>query len=327
MMKKNLSVPFFDLKSKTNYKFDEGRNCLLSGNDSVEIKNGIPRFVSEVENYAEKFGFQWNYWDQLLSDKSNGSNHKKDLLLKRTKFTEFELEGKTLLECGCGGGDDTEILLTLPFKQIYSFDLSNAVDRAKRNLGNRKNLILFQASILDIPFEDDTFDFVFCHRVLQHTPNPKESLKKIIQKVKPGGILFVHSYHRSKNYMQEFKYKYRFFFKKLPAKWVLNYVNWFGSFFYFINRLLFRYPITREFARRYIPFYHYPSYANFNIKQLIELSKLVTFDALTPEYDYPLTYEELKGEVEKSGFDIVFSNPNPKSSPIYLTARKKNKDV
>lgn len=186
---------------------------------------------------------------------------------------------------------------------------------------------LVQASILKIPYPDESFDFVFCHRVLQHTPDPLLSLNHIMTKVKPGGILFVHSYHRTKNYMKNYKYKYRFLTKRMPQKWLMNYVNLCGHLFHFLNTVMYKNKYTRNFSYRFIPFEYYKSYQDFNKKKLIELEKLVTFDALSPKFDNPISWEQLEQVVIKGGFEILFENQNPEGSPIYLTARKNFKKI
>lgn len=310
-------------------------NKLIEKNDSLideqtfqkvaTKKDGIFRFINSDDDYADNFGLQWNYWKEILSDKMNNGQEKMDLILKRTNFNELEMDNKTILECGCGGGDDTEILLQLPFKTVYSFDLSNAVNRAHKSFSNNNKVNLFQASILDIPLPDESFDFVFCHRVLQHTPNPIESLRKIMKKVKPGGILFVHSYNKSKFNLNEYKYKYLPFTKRLPNKWILSYVNIFGYMFHYINRLLYKNHYTGEFARRFIPFYHVPAsqFKHFSRKQYIELEKLITFDSLTPAYDIPSSWDELMNEIEEGGFKLLYGEPNPNRA-IYFTAQKNN---
>src|SRR3546814_17151326 len=75
-----------------------------------------------------------------------------------------------------GGGDDTEVLLKFPFSKIYSFDFSNSVDRARKFIKDDRSY-MFQASILGIPLPDRSFAFVFCHRVIQHTPDPEGALR------------------------------------------------------------------------------------------------------------------------------------------------------
>src|SRR3546814_13229608 len=71
------------------------------------VVNVIPHFV-KAENYADSFGFQWNTWEDTLSDTRSASDDKYRVILERTKFDQFDTEGKTLLECGMAGGEDPE---------------------------------------------------------------------------------------------------------------------------------------------------------------------------------------------------------------------------
>ena len=117
----------------------------------AQIVNGIPRFVKPEENYAESFGWQWKKWADNQSE-ARGSNIKqRELILARTHFSEYPIEGKRILECGMGGGDDTEVLVGLPFAEIHSFDMSTAVERAYEHLKDDR-LFISQASIYGIPY-------------------------------------------------------------------------------------------------------------------------------------------------------------------------------
>lgn len=285
----------------------------------AEIIDDIPRFVPVIKNYSESFGWQWNKWEDIRSNERGGWNELENLIIKRTNFDKFNLEGKTILECGMGGGDDTEILLKLPFKEIHAFDISNSVERAKKKLQDDR-LVISQASILDIPYKDNEFDFVFCHRVLQHTPNPAESLKSICKKVKPGGILFAHAYKRSFRNMMEWRYKYRWFTKHLPYKKIYKFVDKHGKLLHSINWRLYKYSITRFFAYNFIPFY-YKTPIIHSIEKHIELEKLITFDALTPKHDHPMTSKDFFKTIEEEGFEILYKH-DPKISPLWCTARK-----
>src|SRR3546814_15427297 len=84
-----------------------------TGQQVGAVVNGIPRFV-EAENYAESFGFQWNTWEDTLSDTRSASADKYRVILERTKLDQFDTEGKTLLECGMGGGEVTEWMSNFP---------------------------------------------------------------------------------------------------------------------------------------------------------------------------------------------------------------------
>lgn len=317
-------VPFINPKTGEKLRFEEGVWVgETSGEKVAEVIEGIPRFVSVEDNYAENFGWQWNHWKNDQSE-SRGAVKQKRMLLNRTKFKEEDVEGKSILECGMGGGDDTEVLLTLPFEQIHSFDLSSGVNRASEFLKDER-LTISQASILDIPYPDESFDYVFCHRVLMHTPDPEHSLRCIAKKVKPGGILFAHSYKRSDEHMREWRYKYRLFAKKYPQKYTYWYVKYLGFPLHFLVELLYRIggPF-KKFAYERIPFFYLTRKGAYKMPLLkaIEFEKLVTFDALTPEYDNPMSTEVFTRIIEEEGFEFVYLEDGL-PSPIYGTARKK----
>jgi len=285
------------------------------------VRDGIARFVSPEENYAESFGYQWKKWHSLRSDARNPGYNLREVILERTHFGEFDIAGKTLLECGMGGGDDTEVLLGLPFSEIHSFDLSTAVERAARFLRDDR-LRIFQASIYDIPYPDASFDVVYCHRVLQHTPDPAEALRRICAKVKPGGLVFAHSYKRSRRHMSEWRYKYRWLTKRLPWRWIAAYVEYAGPMLHRVNRFLYARGIAGGFAYRFIPFYHLPATAEGGATaraSVLELEKQITFDALTPWHDHPMDSGEFRAILEQAGFRITHFF-DPVHSPIYATA-------
>jgi SAM-dependent methyltransferase len=281
------------------------------------IIDGIPRFVDVEQNYAESFGFQWKRWDNVRSDTRSEGEGLRETVKRRTHFDEYPIEGKTILECGMGGGDDTEILLSFPFSEIYSFDISTAVERAAKYLHDPR-LVLLQASIYDIPYPDYSFDVVYCHRVLQHTPDPKAALRCVCRKVKEGGILFAHSYRRSWRHMSEWRYKYRWFTKRLSWKWLAGFLDRHGPLMDRIGWRLHRQnALTRVLGYNFFPFYLV--HGNFERDQRIELEKQITFDALTPRHDHPMTSGTFRKIIESEGFRIEHFFQY-RASPVFCTA-------
>ena len=102
---------------------------------------------------------------------------------------------------------------------MISVDIAG-LEVANKNIKKTSNHLFVQASLLDLPFKYDSFDIVFCHRVIQHTPNPKKVLKEILKFVKPKGNIFVHSY--SNSFYQMFRWKY--FMRPLTKKIKPNYL-------------------------------------------------------------------------------------------------------
>jgi len=225
-----------------------------NGEIIAHIKYDIPRFIDSVQDELNGLGWQWNTYPHTKNDENGIRCGLRKEILSRTNFSKIDLDGKTILECGMGGGDDTEVLISLPFSEIHSFDLSNSVETAAKNI-NDNRLTISQASIFKIPYPDETFDVVYCHRVLQHTPDPALALRTICSKVKPGGILFAHSYKCSWRHMIGWKYKYHWLTKRLPLSWIYWYVENCGASFHRLNKFLYKNTITKYLAYLFIPFY------------------------------------------------------------------------
>ena len=229
-------------------------SCLVSGRDRIPIVRGVPRFTPDVR-YAENFALQWQRHSSLQLDSETGSDDRYDTILSRTGWPPEFFQGKTVLECGCGVGPDTEVLLQLGCK-VISVDLA-AVDIAKQNNKDNPNVQFVQASITDLPLKKKSFDVVYCHRVLQHTPNPEQTLSHILQFVKDDGAVFVHSYART--FFQCCRWKYVL----LPITRRVRPTTLYGiiarcakPLFHFTN-LTNRFKVGRAFNWFFVPFLNY----------------------------------------------------------------------
>ena len=108
--------------------------------------------------------------------------------------------GKICLDAGCGGGRTTVALLNLGVKKAFGLDIGegnirDATERAEK--AGLKNITFNHGSVFEMPFENDTFDFVMCQGVLHHTPDIAAGLREIQRVLKPGGHLWVYLYGKS----------------------------------------------------------------------------------------------------------------------------------
>ncbi len=110
--------------------------------------------------------------------------------------------GLSVLEIGCGVGSDG-----LQFAKCGAFytgiDLTEAaVNLARRNFANsglRGEFRVGDAENLEFP--DESFDVVYSHGVLHHTPDIERAVHEIHRVLKPNGRAIVMLYHRgSYNY-------------------------------------------------------------------------------------------------------------------------------
>ena len=113
-------------------------------------------------------------------------------------------DGKKVLEIGLGQGADAEQIARRG--GVFSgIDLTDEAVKRTRMRFSLKDLPysrIEQASALEMPFEDNSFDIVFSHGVLHHIPDVAAAEKEIYRVLKPDGKLVVMLYAKwSLNYL------------------------------------------------------------------------------------------------------------------------------
>ena len=154
----------------------------------------IPRFVPK-ENYAESFGLQWNRFANTQIDSKVGTNRSEIRFREETLWDERDLSGKLVLDAGCGSGRFSEIALKLG-ASLIAVDYSSAVEASKQNLSAPDKLIV-QGDLAALPILDQTFDFIYCIGVLQHTSEPARIVKELLRCLKVGGEMTLTFYENS----------------------------------------------------------------------------------------------------------------------------------
>jgi ubiquinone/menaquinone biosynthesis C-methylase UbiE len=106
-------------------------------------------------------------------------------------------QGKLILEIGCGAGIDL-VCLAKSGAFVYGIDFSSiAIKLAKKNCeqnGLRANVLLMDGETLG--FNDNTFDTVYAHGVLQYTADDKRMIAEIYRVLKPNGQAIMMFYNR-----------------------------------------------------------------------------------------------------------------------------------
>lgn len=98
------------------------------------------------------------------------------------------LKDKTLLDAGCGTGLFTKRAIERNAK-VTSIDIAPKLVELTKRKNPSTNAI--EASLLQLPFEDDTFDYVISSDVIEHTTNPYDATKELIRVLKPGGKICI----------------------------------------------------------------------------------------------------------------------------------------
>lgn len=156
------------------------------------VTGGIPRFV-QPGNYADDFGAQWNRFPRTQLDSHSGLPITRERLARCLRGELDDLKGKTVLEAGSGAGRFSEVLLAAG-AELHSFDFSGAVTANAANNGHNPHLSLAQGDIRQPPYPPASYDYVVCLGVIQHTPDPEQSIAALWRMVKPGGRLVIDHY-------------------------------------------------------------------------------------------------------------------------------------
>ena len=180
----------------------------------------IASFIGKEDNNidwetVESFGNEWSIYNSFTDEEveSIGSDYF-DILPP-----ELQNGHTKALDAGCGSGRWSKYLSS-KVGFIEAIDPSSAVFSAANLLKGISNIRISQASIENIPFEDNSFDLVFSLGVLHHIPDTNKAIKQCVRKVKPGGYFLVYLYYNFDNRGWVFKsiFKITHFIRKVVSK-------------------------------------------------------------------------------------------------------------
>ncbi len=116
-------------------------------------------------------------------------------LLRLVDFDGYR--GRSVLDVGCGAGVDLA-RFAKGGAVVTGVDVApSAIALARANFeqqGLRGDFHV--ASGEQLPFSDDSFDFVYAHGVVQYTASPQQLVNDVRRVLKPGGTAFFQVYNR-----------------------------------------------------------------------------------------------------------------------------------
>lgn len=100
--------------------------------------------------------------------------------------------GASVLDVGCGPGTITaDLAARVAPGRVVGVDRSaEVIERAAADHA-ASGATFRVADLMDLPFDDDTFDVVHAHQVLQHVPDPVGALVEMRRVCRVGGVVAV----------------------------------------------------------------------------------------------------------------------------------------
>jgi SAM-dependent methyltransferase len=279
---------------------------LCVAGDSYRVRNGIPRFVA-TSQYSGSFGAQWIKYRITQLDSYTGFSITRDRIQRCLGEKLWnDLDGKHVLECGCGAGRFTEILLELGAR-VTSVDLSEAVDANKENFPQGPSHRIAQGDILSLPFRPRQFDVVVCLGVVQHTPSPEATIARLYEQVRPGGYLVLDHYTYNLSWYTSLTPIFRRILRRLPPDAGLSVTEGLVDIFLPLHRLVRNFYLGQVLLSRVSPVLcYYHEYPELNDTLQKEWALLDTHDYLTDWYKHYRTRAQLLKTIERLGLEDIW---------------------
>lgn len=276
--------------------------------NSFPIIRGVTR-LAHADNYTANFGMQWNKFAKTQLDRDRLDISKKRFFAE-THWDRERLGGKHILEVGSGAGRFSKVVLEHTQAVLWSVDFSDAVTANFINNGAiaADRFHLFQASIYELPFAENSFDKVFCFGVLQHTPDFEASVKALIAKAKPGAEIVVDFYPiRGWWTKVHAKYILRSITKRLTHARLMALIE--ANIDWLIKAHLGLHRVGLGLLTRFLPIVDIKGTIpeSLSSTERREWVVLDTFDMFSPEYDNPQRIADVASMFERHGAQVTFA--------------------
>ena len=114
----------------------------------------------------------------------------------KSGFNPFKIfKNKVCLDAGCGSGKFSIALKKLGARKVIGVDLGEkGLKFAKKKLNERKIKGIFykKGSLLNLPFQNKSFDLVWSNGVIHHTSNYEKCIREFSRVLKKDGTLFLY---------------------------------------------------------------------------------------------------------------------------------------
>jgi len=165
----------------------------------ITDNKGIESFITAEDSNLDKstvnsFGEEWLKFNAFTDDEIKIAGSQYFDIIDNTILNL----NTTVLDLGCGSGRWTKFIAN-KVKLVEAVDPSEAVFSAYYTNIKEPNVRITQASVSNIPFENETFDFVICLGVLHHIPDTQQALTDVVKKLKKGGTILLYLYYNLDN--------------------------------------------------------------------------------------------------------------------------------
>jgi SAM-dependent methyltransferase/uncharacterized protein YbaR (Trm112 family) len=161
------------------------------------------RVESPSEHYdrrtQQNFDLEWQHhqlgdktWGMALDARVSG------FFLEPLRLSPSELEGKVVLDAGCGNGTQS-VAYTEHGVEVVAMDLSSGLERGYEFRHHRPNarperVHFVQADLQAPPLRPECVDIIHSAGVLHHTPDTERTFRRLCKVLRPTGHFYIWVY-------------------------------------------------------------------------------------------------------------------------------------
>lgn len=142
------------------------------------------------------YGLQWNRYRIVRPDEDRAT------FRNRTGFAPDDLDGRVVLDAGCGMGRYLRVAAESSARLLVGIDLSPAVQAARDVCDGLSHVAIARCDLLRLPFPPGSFDAIYSLGVLDHTPDPRAAFLALARLLKPGGRIAIWVYPRERGLVE-----------------------------------------------------------------------------------------------------------------------------
>lgn len=229
------------------------------------------------------------------------------------------LEGKQVLEVGCGAGRFTEVLLS-EGAFVTAVDISEAINVCSQQFSDSPRFRPVAANVQDLPWAEGQYDIVLCIGVIQHTPNPAKALRALVGQVSEGGYLVIDQYRHSVSAWLRPTWLVRAVLIRISPERAMAMTDALVKIFLPFHKLVRRWRVMEIVLNRLSPITSHYSQLPLSDEEQERWARLNTHDNLTDRYKHQTTRRKLERMSEYAGLVDIFSRKLPYT--VELLGRK-----
>jgi SAM-dependent methyltransferase len=296
--------------------------------------NSVNKLAEQQAKTTETFSDKWRKFktyglEQAHEDFLFGWYEKKLGVPNREALGSFYANRDRVLEVGSGSGFNTRFIAKHCRGEVVALDVSDAAFTTFENTRDLPNCTAIQADLMDVPFEDASFDLIIADGVLHHTPDTRLAVRALYKKVKPGGQFFFYVYKKMGPARQFCDAYIREHFTKLSPKDCYVACEALTEFGRELSRLDAKITLAKPIEVLGIPA------GTHDIQRLIyygfvkcfwnevfdfETNNMVNFDWYHPHDAWQHTIEEVEGWLRELGAVVYqFNDANPNGISALVT--------